>query len=71
MEIIELNTKSEMLKSYELLLELYPDLVYKDFANQLDVMIPNNYSMIAISDNNNIIALAGICLLYTSPSPRD
>ena len=60
MEIIELNTKSEMLKAYELLLELYPDMVYTDFANQLDVMIPNNYSMIAISDNDNIIALAGI-----------
>jgi len=60
MKIIELNTKSEMLKAYELLLELYPDLVYKDFENQLDVMMPNNYSMIAICDNNNIIALAGI-----------
>ena len=60
MEIRELKTKEEMLSTYDILLEVYPNLTLKEYSNELDVMIPNNYYQVVVMDGNTIAGLTGV-----------
>lgn len=60
MEIRELTTKAEMLEQIGLLQEMYPSLTSADYSNDLDAMIPNNYTQIAVFENNECLGLSGI-----------
>ena len=60
MEIRELTTKAEMLEQLALLQEMYPSLTREDYSNDLDAMIPNNYTQIAVFKNNECLGLSGI-----------
>ncbi len=62
MKIVELKTKEELLMGYSLLTELYPDLSHLEYEKQLEVMLPNNYSMLAVYEENDIIGLSGVWL---------
>ena len=60
MEIKELTSLEEMLPQYDLMHLMYikmtPDM-YKSF---LEVMIPNNYSQVAVYENNECLGVTGI-----------
>lgn len=60
MEIRELTTKAEMLEQLALLQEMYPSLTHEEYSNDLDAMIPNNYSQIAVFEDNECLGLSGI-----------
>tara|TARA_B100001287_G_scaffold276569_1_gene287925 strand:+ start:5067 stop:5495 length:429 start_codon:yes stop_codon:yes gene_type:complete len=60
MKIVELKTKEELLMGYPLVIKLYPDLSLFEYEKQLDVMLPRNYSMLAVYDRGEIIGLSGI-----------
>ena len=62
MKIVELKKKEELLMCYSLLRELYPDLSLLEYEKQLEVMLPNNYSMLAVYEENDIIGLSGVWL---------
>ena len=60
MKIKELKTKEELLTAYPLLTNLYPNLTHLEYDKQLEVMLPHNYSMLAVYEENEIIGLSGI-----------
>ena len=60
MNIIELFEKEEMLKAYRLLTELYPKMTEEEYSSQLDIMLPHNYSMIAVFVANEMIGVSGV-----------
>ena len=60
MNIVELKTKEELLTCYPLLTLLYPDLSLLEYEKQLDVMLPHNYSMLAVYKGSEIIGLSGV-----------
>ena len=60
MKIEELKTKEELLTVYPLLTNLYPNLTYLEYEKQLEVMLPHNYSMLAVSEENEIVGLSGV-----------
>lgn len=62
MKIIELKTKEELLMGYSLLKELYPDLTLVEYEKQLAVMLPHNYSMLAVYEESEIIGISGVWL---------
>ncbi len=59
MEIRLLKTKKEMLLTYELLLEVYPNLQFEDYSSELDQMIPHNYGQVGVYINNECVGLTG------------
>lgn len=59
MEIRILHSKSEMLSTYEVLKEFYPSLTFEQYQNELDIMIPHNYSQVAVFENDDCIGLTG------------
>lgn len=59
MEIKILQTKEEMLKNYELLLQVYPTLKKEDYDSELNVMIPNNYGQVCVYIENECVGLTG------------
>lgn len=59
MEIRELKTKEEMLKSFDVLLEVYPTMTMEEYDRELDVMIPHNYGQVVVMDGNAIAGLTG------------
>lgn len=59
MEIRTLSTKQEMLANYELLLEMYPNLKLEEYSNELDDMIPHNYSQVGVYIDNECVGLTG------------
>ena len=60
MKIVELKTKEELLVGYSLLKELYPDLSLLEYEKQLEVMLPHNYSMLAVYEEGEIIGVSGV-----------
>jgi len=62
MKIVELKTKEELLMGYSLLKELYPDLTLVEYEKQLEVMLPHNYSMLAVYEETEIIGISGVWL---------
>ena len=60
MELREITTKEEMLKNFELLKEMYPSLTMEEYASELDVMLPHNYTQVGVFENNECIGLSGI-----------
>ena len=59
MTIRELNSKEEMLKTFPLLLEVYPELTIQQYGKELDEMLPHNYGQVAIYKNETCIGLTG------------
>jgi len=60
MEVVELKTKEAMLHVFDLIRELYPDMTLEDYSEQLELMIPHNYTMLSINDGRKNIGLAGL-----------
>ena len=60
MNIVELKTKKELVTCYPLLKLLYPDLSLLEYEKQLEVMLPHNYSMLAVYEEGEIIGLSGV-----------
>ena len=60
MKITELKTKDEMLRVFDLIKELYPDMTVEEYSEQLELMIPHNYSMLSVNEGNKNIGLAGL-----------
>lgn len=59
MEVKELKTKEEMMESYDILLEVYPNLTLEEYSKELDIMLPHNYGQIVIMDGDTITGLTG------------
>lgn len=59
LELRELTTKDEMLESYEILLEVYPELDYDEYEEELDLMLENNYGQIGVFDDDICAGLTG------------
>lgn len=59
MEIRELKSKEEILATYEILLEVYPNLTLEEYSNELDVMLPHNYGQVVVMDGDEIAGLTG------------
>ncbi|MFM7644059.1 MAG: GNAT family N-acetyltransferase [Sphingomonadales bacterium] len=49
-----------MLKFIAILQELYPSLTMEQYATELDLMLPHNYSQLAVFDQDECIAICGI-----------
>lgn len=60
MEIRELTTKTEMLEQFDLLHEMYPSLTLAEYSNELDEMIPHNYTQVAVFENDLCLGLSGV-----------
>ena len=52
MELREITTKEEMLKNFELLKEMYPSLTMEEYASELDVMLPHNYTQVGVFEHD-------------------
>ncbi len=59
MEIKELTTLPEMLAQLEVMQHLYPKLSLKKYEEYLQFMIPNNYTQIAVFENDTCIGITG------------
>ena len=59
MELRKLTTKEEMLKNYELLTEVYPDISFEEYSNELDVMLPHNYGQVGMFEDGTCIGMTG------------
>jgi GNAT superfamily N-acetyltransferase len=55
-----LTQKTEMLAQLEVLQFLYPSLTHEQYANELDLMLPCNYSQLAVFDQDKCIAICGV-----------
>ena len=60
MQLKECTTKEEMLLNFDIVREMYPSITYEAYSSELDVMIPCNYSQVAIFDGETCAALTGI-----------
>ena len=55
-----LYEKQPMLKQLEVLQVLYPSLNPAQYAAELDLMLPHNYSQLAVFDQDECIAICGV-----------
>ena len=55
-----LSEKQQMLAHLDVLQELYPSLTAEQYAIELDLMLPHNYSQLAVYDNEQCIAICGV-----------
>lgn len=55
-----LTDKQTMLKFIAILQELYPSLTIEQYASELDLMLPHNYSQLVVFDQGECIAICGI-----------
>jgi GNAT superfamily N-acetyltransferase len=60
MEIKEFRDKKEMLRHFDILTEVYPNLTMEEYSAELDVMIPNNYHQVAVYEGDTCIGLTGV-----------
>lgn len=61
MTVRELNGKTEMLKYFSVIQELYPSLTIEEYEKDLDAMLPNNnYSQVAVFEGNDCLGISGI-----------
>lgn len=59
LKIVELTTINEMLAQFEVIQHLYPSLSISLYEEHLTVMLPNNYTQIAVFENEKCIAISG------------
>ena len=59
MTIKELKSKEEMLNTFHLLLEVYPNLTIEQYSEELDEMLPHNYGQVAIYKDQTCIGVTG------------
>ncbi|MFM6964934.1 MAG: GNAT family N-acetyltransferase [Sphingomonadales bacterium] len=55
-----LYDKQQMLAQLDVLQGLYPSLTMAQYATELDLMLPHNYSQLAVFDQDECIAICGI-----------
>lgn len=55
-----LYDKEQMLAQLDVLQGLYPSLTMAQYATELDLMLPHNYSQLAVFDQDECIAICGI-----------
>lgn len=55
-----LYDKQQMLEHLDVLQGLYPSLTMVQYATELDLMLPHNYSQLAVFDQDECIAICGI-----------
>lgn len=60
MIIKHLKTKEEMLANLSLLNEVYPTLTLEEYTSELDMMLSNNYSQLAVYEDNECVGLTGL-----------
>ena len=59
MEIRDLTTKEELLKTFPVVHEMYPTLTFEAYDEELDMMLSNNYGQIAVYDQGECVGLSG------------
>ena len=59
MRIQEFTTKEEMLKSFPLIKEMYPNITQEEYSDELDLMIPNNYKQVIVFQENEMLGISG------------
>ncbi len=55
-----LYDKQQMLAQLDVLQVLYPSLTMAQYATELDLMLPLNYSQLAVFDQDECVAICGI-----------
>jgi GNAT superfamily N-acetyltransferase len=55
-----LTDKQQILAHLDVLQELYPSLTIEQYDQELDLMLPHNYSQLAVYDDQKCIALCGV-----------
>lgn len=60
MKVVELRGKEALLKVYGLLTELYSDMSFEEYEHQLREMLQQNYFMLAVYSNDELVALSGV-----------
>ena len=60
MEIKELTSLEEMLPQFDLMQLMYAKMTPEKYKSFLEAMIPNNYSQVAVFENNKCIGVTGI-----------
>ena len=55
-----LYDKPQILSHLDVLQELYPSLTAEQYDRELDLMLPHNYSQLAVYANDKCIAICGI-----------
>ena len=60
MEIKELTSLEEMLPQFDLMHLMYKKMTPDQYKSFLEVMIPNNYSQVAVFENDKCIGVTGI-----------
>ncbi len=58
-QLIELETKAEMVEQLAIINQLYPDFTQEMYSDLLDQMIPHNYKQLIVVENEITIGLAG------------
>lgn len=59
MRIQEFTTKEEMLTSFPLIKEMYPNITQEAYSDELDLMIPNNYKQVIVFQENEMLGISG------------
>lgn len=59
MRIQEFTTKEEMLTSFPLIKEMYPNITQEAYSDELDLMIPNNYKQVIVLQENEMLGISG------------
>lgn len=59
MRIQEFTTKEEMLTSFPLIKEMYPNITQEEYSDELDLMIPNNYKQVIVFQENEMLGISG------------
>lgn len=62
MQIIELTRKEEVLKTYPLLKQLYPELTAEQYETYIDDLLPLSYRRIVVEENGHYLASAGVLM---------
>jgi GNAT superfamily N-acetyltransferase len=60
LKTIELNTIEEMFNQIGIIRYLYPNISEEKYKSYLEVMIPHNYTQIAIFENEICVGLTGL-----------
>lgn len=55
-----LYDKQQMLQHLDVLQELYPSLTADQYAAELELMLPHNYSQLAVFDHATCVAICGV-----------
>jgi len=70
MEILQLETVSEMAAQIEMIHFLYPNMTLETYESYLSTMLPNGYKQVAIFENKQCVGLSGYWYntkLWTGP----